>query len=113
MNIFSKFRVDIVKELEAMTKAGELSGGLDLARVGVEPPRSAEHGDVATNAAMVLAKAAGQKPRDLADKLVLRLRAHPEVVEATVAGPGFINVRLRDDVWRRCLLDVLAAGTRF
>src|SRR5260221_5491106 len=113
MNIFSKFRADIVKELEAMTEAGALPSGLDLGRVGVEPPRWAEHGDMAANAAMVLAKPAGQKPRDLADQLVLRLRAHGDVVEAAVAGPGFINIRLRDDVWRRCLLDVLAAGSRF
>src|SRR5258708_27914649 len=113
MNVFSQFRSDIIKQLEDLTKAGQLPAGLDLTRVGVEPPRSNEHGDIATNAAMVLAKPAGLKPRDLALLLAERLKLVTDVVEATVAGPGFINVRLNDDVWRGCLIDVLKARLPF
>ncbi|MBI1778895.1 MAG: arginine--tRNA ligase [Proteobacteria bacterium] len=113
MNVFSEFRAEIVKQLEDLTNAGRLLSGLDLTRVGVEPPRSAEHGDIATNAAMVLAKPAGLKPRDLAESLAERLRQRPQVVSATVAGPGFINVKLVDEVWRGCLLDILRAGPSY
>jgi arginyl-tRNA synthetase len=76
--------------------------------VTVEPPRDAAHGDLAINAAMVLAKPAGMNPRALAEKLVEELRALPDVVSAEIAGPGFINLRLADDTWRNELRTIHA-----
>jgi arginyl-tRNA synthetase len=113
MHVFKHFRDIVTKEIEAMGAAGELPEGLDLGRVTVEPPRDPAHGDVATNAAMVLAKPAGRKPRDLAEALAARLSGVPDVVEVSVAGPGFINLRLAEELWRRCLADVLRAGSAY
>lgn len=113
MNLFAYFREEIVRALDELTQAGDLPAGLDLGRITVEPPREASHGDVSTNAAMVLSKPAGRKPRELADLLVARLRAHQAVDEAEVAGPGFINLRLRPDFWQARLADVLKAGTDY
>ena len=110
MNLFSHFQGVVCAELEGLAAAGRLPGGLDLSRVTVEPPRDTSHGDVATNAAMVVAKPAGMKPRDVADMLAERLGEHPEVAEVTVAGPGFVNLRLVDEFWRARLRDVLSAG---
>ncbi len=110
MNIFSHFLGIVTRELEAMSEAGALPQNLDLGRVTVEPPRDPTHGDIATNAALVLAKAAGRKPRDLAEVLAARLAEVEEVSGVAVAGPGFINLTLDEGVWRRCLADVLRAG---
>ncbi len=110
MNLFTAFRTEIVRALQAMTQSGELPAGLDFGRVTVEPPREAAHGDLSTNAAMVLAKAAGLKPRDIAERLAVRLAALPDVTETDVAGPGFINLRLGDRYWRERLVDVLRSG---
>ncbi len=71
----------------------------DLARIAVEPPRDASHGDIATNAAMVLAKGLGLKPRDLAERIATAVAGQPDVAAAEVAGPGFINLRLADGFW--------------
>ncbi|WP_426442963.1 arginine--tRNA ligase [Bradyrhizobium genosp. P] len=87
--------------------------GIDLARVVVEPPRDASHGDMATNAAMVLAKDAKAKPRELADKIAERLRADALVASVDVAGPGFINLTLKPQVWADALRAVLAAGAAY
>jgi arginyl-tRNA synthetase len=87
-----------------------LVGSADLSRIVVEPPRDPAHGDMATNAAMVLAKDAGQKPRDLAEKIVAALRADPAVEKVEVAGPGFINLTLKPDVWGDELLLALKLG---
>jgi arginyl-tRNA synthetase len=113
MNLFRHIADEIVGALRAMEAAGELPGGLDLSAVTAEPPRDAAHGDVATNAAMVLAKGARKKPRDIADALAARLRATPGVTEVSVAGPGFINIRLADDVWREHLVALLKAGAAY
>ena len=99
MNYFKVFREIVVEQLEALAQAGTLPEGLDYSRVTVEPPRDRSHGDLATNAAMVLAKPAGCKPRDIADSLAERLRGLEVVVAADVAGPGFINLRLANAVW--------------
>jgi arginyl-tRNA synthetase len=88
-----------------------LPEGLDTSRVTVEPPRDASHGDMATNAAMVLSKQAKMNPKQLAEQLVEKLKAHPDISEISVAGPGFINWRLRDSFWRAQVSAVLAAGT--
>ena len=90
--------------------AGVLGPGADTSRVVVEPPRDPNHGDLATNAAMVLAKDAGKKPRELADKIAEALRADELVAEVDVAGPGFINMTLKPHVWGEELRVVLAAG---
>jgi arginyl-tRNA synthetase len=109
MNLFTHFREVVLAELGALA----LPAGLDLARVAVEPPRDPTHGDIATNAAMVLAKPAGLAPRALAERLVERLRRHPDVTAAAVAGPGFINLRLADRFWQARLAEILRAGPAY
>ncbi len=113
MNAFAQFHARILAEIEALASAGELPAGLDCTRVTVEPPREAGHGDMATNAAMVLAKPAGLAPRALAEKLAPRLSALPHVTGVEIAGPGFINLRLADSYWQARIADVLAAGSDY
>lgn len=113
MNIFADIRVLVIDALNAMTDAGALPRGLDLAAVAVEPPRDPAHGDMATNAAMVLAKPAGMKPRDIAQGLAERLAADPRITSAEVAGPGFLNLRLGTGQWRGVLRAAIAAGPAF
>jgi arginyl-tRNA synthetase len=113
MNVFAHTRDKIVEAIEAETAAGGLPEGLNLDLVTAEPPRDAAHGDVATNAAMVLAKPAGMKPRDVADKLVARLVKMDGITVADVAGPGFINLRLDAAIWRNVVRYVLEAGVAF
>jgi arginyl-tRNA synthetase len=113
MNVFKSFRESIIAELGEMEQAGQLAAGLDHSRVSAEPPRERSHGDISTNAAMVLAKPAGQKPRDLAGLLAARLRDLPAVTKVEVAGPGFINVTLESDFWRACLREILRTGTHY
>jgi len=110
MNVFTVFRERIIAELEGLMAAGQLASGLDLARVSVEPPREASHGDLSTNAAMVLAKPAAMNPRALAGLLAPRLAALPDVTEVEVAGPGFINLKVADRFWQARIADILAAG---
>src|SRR5665647_2057075 len=93
--------------------AAVLGPQADLSRVVVEPPRDASHGDMATNAAMVLAKDAGKKPRELAEAIAERLRADDKVAKVDVAGPGFINLTLKAHVWGEELRVVLAAGADY
>ncbi len=113
MNLFAQMRALVIRELEAMMTAGVLPGGLSLDNVAVEPPRDAAHGDMATNAAMVLAKSAGAKPRDIAEALAARLQADPRILAADVAGPGFLNLRLAPVVWQEVVGAVLAQGGDF
>src|SRR6516225_3903759 len=87
--------------------------GIDFSRVVVEPPRDASHGDMATNAAMVLAKEAKAKPRDLADAIATRLRADALIEKADVAGPGFINLTLKPTAWAEALRTVLREGETY
>lgn len=113
MNVFSDFS-DVVKaEIKALQDAGSLPADLDVSRIAVDPPRDASHGDLASNAAMVLAKPAGMKPRDIAQLLADRLESHPQIAAIEIAGPGFLNLRLNDDFWRDHLRDVLAAGESY
>jgi len=100
MNLFSEIRTLVITALDAMVAEATLPPGLNTDAVSVEPPRDAGHGDMATNAAMVLAKPAGMQPRAIADVLAVRLAADPRVAEATVAGPGFLNLRLTNSVWQ-------------
>ena len=113
MNLFSDIRALILSALEEMTAAGELPEGLDFANVSVEPPRDAAHGDMATNAAMVLARAAKRRPRDIAEALAPRLAADGRIASAEVAGPGFLNLRLAPSVWTEVVESVLRAGAGY
>jgi arginyl-tRNA synthetase len=113
MNLFSDIRALVVTALDQMVQAGDLPSGLDFANVTVEPPRDPLHGDMATNAAMVLAKPAGAKPRDIAEKLAALLVADARVTTAEVAGPGFLNMRLDAVVWQGVIGATLAAGTEY
>ena len=110
MNLFADIRDLVTTELDAMAREGALPEELDLANVAVEPPRDAAHGDMATNAAMVLAKPAGMKPRDIAEALVARLGADDRIATAEVAGPGFINLRLAPAAWHGVIHAALADG---
>lgn len=112
MNLFTDLRGVVVDALAQMAQAGELPAGLDTSNVTVEPPRDTAHGDMATNAAMVLAKPAGMKPRDIAEKLAARL-TDPRIASAEVAGPGFLNLRLSPVVWQRVVASAVAAGPEF
>ncbi len=113
MNLFADIRELVVAELEALMASGVLPQGLDLAGVAVEPPRDAGHGEMATNAAMVLAKPAGMQPRAIADALAGRLMEDPRVAGADVAGPGFLNLRLEPAAWQRLVREVLELGAGY
>src|SRR6478735_5272973 len=108
--LYTAFAAKLDAALEALEAAGSLPAGLSRANVSVEPPRDPAHGDLATNAAMVLAKPAGTNPRSLAEALVARLAADPAIDGAEIAGPGFINLRLTDDTWRDELRAIPALG---
>jgi arginyl-tRNA synthetase len=99
--------------LDALVAEGALPADLNRANITVEPPRDVSHGDLATNAAMVLAKPAGTNPRALAELLVPKLSALPEVASASVAGPGFINLFLHEAVWRDELAAIHAQSTDY
>ena len=109
MMLFADIRALVIDALGQMEAAGTLPAGLDFANVAVEPPRDAAHGDMATNAAMVLAKPAGLKPRDIADALAPILMADPRIETADVAGPGFLNLRLSAHTWREMLRGIAQA----
>jgi arginyl-tRNA synthetase len=100
MTLHARFTAAINAVLDDLTTEGTLPAGLARSGLTVEPPRDTSHGDLATNAAMVLAKPAGTNPRALAEKIVDKLKALPEVSGAEIAGPGFINLRLTDATWR-------------
>lgn len=109
-HLFADVLAQVHKACAALVEDGALPAGLDLSRIVVEPPRDASHGDMATNAAMVLAKDAKAKPRDLAEKIVTKLRADDLVENAEIAGPGFINLTLKLQVWSNVLRDLLREG---
>ncbi|GAB5487930.1 MAG: arginine--tRNA ligase [Parasphingorhabdus sp.] len=96
--LFPTFTKHIDKALDALAEASVIPADLDRNNVTIEPPRDPSHGDLSTNAAMVLSKAAGMKPRDLADKIVEKLSALNDVKSAEIAGPGFINLRVSDAI---------------
>jgi len=113
MNIFADFTSRISKAVESLDLKDKEGGAVDLSRIAVEPPRDASHGDLATNAAMVLAKPAGQNPRVLAERIADALKGDPDIASADVAGPGFVNLRLTDAFWQAHLSALLAAGTGY
>ncbi len=113
MTLFPRFAAHVDAALDALTAAGTLPAGVDRRNVTVEPPRDATHGDLATNAAMVLAKPAKTNPRALAEALKAELEKLDEIAAVAVAGPGFINLTLKDDVWRDELRAIVAAGADY
>jgi arginyl-tRNA synthetase len=113
MNVFSVFTAHVQSAVKALAAAGLFANPPDLSRIVVEPPREAGHGDLATNAAMALAKEAGLKPRELAERLAAELGKRPEITGVEVAGPGFINLTLDPGVWREALRAAILAGPEF
>lgn len=113
MNLFDDIRSTVLTSLEAMQAQGVLPADLDFANVAVEPPRDAAHGDMATNAAMVLAKPTKMKPRDIADALARHLILDPRIEAVDVAGPGFLNMRLSSALWQGVIGTVLDQGADF
>jgi arginyl-tRNA synthetase len=112
-NIFAEVLERVRAANDALVNAGALPAGIDQSRVVVEPPREAAHGDMATNAAMVLAKDAGKKPRELAEAIAEKLRADDLMAKVEVAGPGFINLTLRPSAWLEELRGILRAGAEY
>lgn len=113
MTLYTRFAAHIDAALDTLVAAGTLPGGLDRRNVTVEPPRDASHGDLATNAAMVLAKPAGTNPRALAEAIAAELGKLDEVESVSVAGPGFLNMRLTDAAWRDELAAIPQAGADY
>ena len=111
MNLFADIRGLVISCLDAMVADGTLPDGLAMGAVTVEPPRDASHGDMATNAAMVLAKPAKMNPRMIADALATRLLADDRVAAAEVAGPGFLNLRLVPVLWQGVVKAALTDAT--
>ncbi|MDQ0327061.1 arginyl-tRNA synthetase [Rhodopseudomonas julia] len=112
MNLFDDFAERVRAAIARVVTEGEIAPEL-LARVVVEPPRDAAHGDLATNAALVLAKPLAMKPRDLATRLGAELSQHEDVDAVEIAGPGFLNLRLAQSFWARELAAILKAGDRY
>jgi arginyl-tRNA synthetase len=108
MNLFKHFKDELFARIKGLQKDGRLPADLDLSAVTVEPPRDPSHGDMATNAAMALARAANLNPRQLAEVMLPALRTIPGVVGVNIAGPGFINLRLAENVWQQLLALILS-----
>ena len=108
MNLFAEIRSLVIDSLHQMQAQGDLPDGISFDAVTVEPPRDGAHGDMATNAAMVLAKPSNKKPRDIAEQLAARLTADPRLSQVEVAGPGFLNLRLSSQLWADVLRAILA-----
>ena len=113
VNIFAEMLERVRAASEALIAAGVLPSGIDQSRVTVEPPGDAAHGDMSTNAAMVLAKDAGRKPRELAEAIAEKLRVDLLVAKAEVAGPGFVNITLRPAAWADTLRAAVRLGSSY
>ncbi|HEX4110929.1 MAG TPA: arginine--tRNA ligase [Stellaceae bacterium] len=114
MNLFNYFLEEIRDAiLPALVAEGKLPADISIAGLTVEPPRDPKHGDISTNAALVLAKAAAMKPRDLAELIAATFRTISDVAKVEVAGPGFINLALADHFWHERLREILRAGPAY
>jgi arginyl-tRNA synthetase len=113
LSLYARYSALLDGMLDELVEEGALPSDLNRKSVAVEPPRDPSHGDLATNAAMVLAKGAGTNPRALAELIKPKLEAIPGVTQVEVAGPGFINIRLAEDAWRDELVTILAQGERY
>ena len=113
MNVYALVHDRILDALKGLQADGSLPGGLDFGNVEVSPPRDASHGDLASNAAMVLAKSAKMKPRDIALLLADKLKADPDIEKVEVAGPGFVNLAFRPAFWQGVVGAILKAGAAY
>ncbi|MGE4612170.1 MAG: arginine--tRNA ligase [Paracoccaceae bacterium] len=113
MNLFAEIKTLVLENLDKLVAEGVLPADLNFSNVAVEPPRDPLHGDMATNAAMVLAKPAKMKPRDIAEALAVKLAQDPRVQTTDVAGPGFLNLRLDPALWFGIVTEALAKGADF
>jgi len=113
MSVYAQYAALLDGVLDDLATDGALPAGIDRKNVTVEPPRDPSHGDLATNVAMVLAKTAGTNPRALAEAIKPRLEAMPTITSVEVAGPGFINLRLKPDAWRDELKTILRQGEEY
>ena len=113
MSLYARYSALLDGVLDELQSEGVLPSELNRRAVAVEPPRDASHGDLASNAAMVLAKGAGTNPRELASRIAPKLRALPDVTDVEIAGPGFINIRLSSEAWRNELKTILAQGEAY
>ena len=113
MNIFSLFRSEIERTIHDLALKGEIPLELPVDRITVEPPRDPSHGDISSNVAMVLAKAAGRSPRDLASAVAAGLTENRHVAGVEVAGPGFVNIRVAAGLWHDCVRKILELGPQY
>ena len=113
MNLFRHFAREVFRAVETVAASGALPDGMDLKNVGVEPPRDPSHGDLATNAAMVLSKQARMKPRDIAEAIAPEIGKVAHVSGVEIAGPGFINIRLENSFWHEHLKLILREGPAY
>ena len=114
MHLFTLFEERIKAAVENIVGSEQIAAASEaMSRVTAEPPRDPSHGDVATNAAMVLAKPLGMKPRELALKIAVRLEADTDVISVEVAGPGFVNLRLSNSFWAAELRRILTEGPSY
>ncbi|MBV1696241.1 MAG: arginine--tRNA ligase [Hyphomicrobiales bacterium] len=113
MNVYAEVAGRVLSVLEDLKRQGRLPADLTLAGIEASPPRDAAHGDVASNAAMVLAKPARMKPRDIAEMLVAGLAGDPRIAKVEIAGPGFVNVTLAPAVWQEVIPAIRSEGARF
>src|SRR5579871_2413435 len=112
-NIFAEMLTRFRRASEALIAEGVLPAGIDLSRIAVEPPREAGRGDMAANAALVLAKDAGRKPRELAEAYAEKLRADELVLGVEIAGPGFVNLTLKPAAWAEALRNAVQLGPQY
>ena len=110
MNIYAHFEHEIRGIIQSLSDEGKLPSDLDTARLTCEAPRDESHGDLASNAAMVLSKQASMKPRDLADMIATKLNDVDGITGVEIAGPGFINMRLDPMMWVARVNDIIDAG---
>ena len=113
MNLFAQFEIRLHSILSDLQGVGMLPADIGFDNITVEPPRDAAHGDIATNAAMVLCKQGSMPPRDLAAQIVDRLAAEADIERADIAGPGFVNVTFKTEVWSALVPAILGAGEAY
>ena len=113
MDIFNEIRILVLESLDSMVAEGLLKANLDYSNVAVEPPRDPAHGDMATNAALVLAKLAKIPPREIAEILRLRISTDNRIKNIDVAGPGFLNIRLNNEILHDTVLKCLSDGEEY
>ncbi|HEY8195087.1 MAG TPA: arginine--tRNA ligase, partial [Hyphomicrobium sp.] len=113
MNIFAEVESRTRTALESLQSEGVLPADIQLPKFEAEPPRDASHGDIAVNAALVLAKAAKMKPRDIAEALKAKLEVYPDITKIEVAGPGFLNITFKGDVWHGLVRTILKQGVGY